>query len=595
MSESVAMPADLTLGTDTRTQKQRYLARLKFLEREAKDFFIDYPELADHFMPGHVRIQRGDKQRYSQPSSDVVNNIGVLAQRTTSSGMAAGLTSPARIWFALALPDLDLMRWGPTKSWLHAVAEAMFRLFARSNLYQVLPLIYAYLATFGTAAMVAEEDPVDGIRFYPWVTGSYFLANSARLTVDTGYRRLSMTAFQLVEEFGEEQVSVRVKNLVKSGNGDQLVDIIRVIEPNRTRDPSKVDYAGMPTSSCWFEVSSGENDKMLRKKGYRKNPLLAPRWDAVAEDAYGTGCGKQALPDSRMLQQYERRNGQAVDYLVEPALASSAQLQGSYPLPGEVVKTPFAGPQSQMGVIHTVQPAAITVLDARVQRLETRINELWFAHLWLMLSMEDQRQPITAREVVERHEEKLMQLGPVLVRLFNELLDPLIERTFDIMVRISMPFWARGERGPYFPPPPDELHGQQLRVEYISPLAQAQKLVGIAADERLAGFVGNIAAVKPDIVDKIDWDKMVEGYAERTSANPDIIIPQDKVDQARADRAQAQQQHQQITEQLPAAADAAKVLSETDVRGDSALNRLLYTQAGGAGVPAELPGAGRGG
>lgn len=599
MSESVVSLDTLTSAADQRTPKQRQLARLRTLERLARGFVLQWSEIAEHNLPGSVRVRdngRKDVAATAGQSLEVVNSIGVIACRTLASGMMSGLTSPARIWFALAIPDTDRMRFGPVKSWLHKVQEAMFRQFARSNLYQVLPLLYAHLGAFGVACALLEKDVQDLIRFYLWTPGTYFLANSGRLTVDTAYRRLSLTVAQLVQQFGQENCSRRVQQLWAQKQYDQDIEVIRAIEPNMERAHGKLDRSGAAVLSDWFEPGSGdERDKYLRRSFYRQSPILAPRWGAIGEDVYSRSPGFDALPDSRMVQQYERRNGQVVDYLAAPPVASSAQLQGAYPMPGEVLKVPFSGTQNAIQTIHQTQPAAITAIDTRVQRLENRINEIWFANLWLMLSQDDRNMRPTAREVAERHEEKLLQLGPTLVRVYNELLDPTIERTFALMVEASMPFWQRQEDGPFFPPPPEELAGQDLRVEYISPLALAQRLVGITSDERLAGFVGNIAAVKPDIIDKVDWDRMVEGYAERTSANPDVVVPQDKVEQIRGRRSQQQQQQQQVTEQIPAAAQAAKVLSETDIRGDSALNRLLYAQAGGAGVPPALPGAGRGG
>jgi hypothetical protein len=593
MSESLAYTGDFA-SADVRTPRQKYLARMRQLERAAQPFVCDYQELADHYWPGSVRLTQADKARTRYTGTDVVNSVGILARRTMQAGIASSLTSPARPWAALGLPDLDLMRWGPVKTWLHLVTESMFRVFARSNLYQVLPTMYAAEGVFGTAAMVIDDDPKDLVRFYQWTTGTYYLAANARQTIDTGFRRFQMSVANLIERFGVGAVSSRVKKLADQKNWDQLVDVVRVIEPNWQRDTNKIDAAGMAYTSTYFE-SGGNDDKLLEQRGLRDLALIAPRWEPLGEDEYGRGLGFQSLPDSRQLQFYGRRNGQATDGLVQPAVASSAALEGSYPLPGEIVKTQTTGPQSELRAVYAVPPAAIQVLDAKEARLERRLNELWFVDLWLALTRDENRPAnVTAREVAERHEEKLLQLGPVLVQQYNELLDPTIERTFNLQVRRSTPFWMRGETGPYFPPPPEEIHGMPLRVEYISPLAVAQKLVGIAADERLASTVGNIYAVYPQIVKKINWFKFVEGYAERVSANPDIIVPQDQVDAQLAAEAKAAQQQQQ-TEQLPAVAKSAQVLSQTDVGGDSALNRLLYAQAGGAGVPPVLPGAGRGG
>ena len=52
------------------------------------------------------------------------------------------------------------------------------------------------------------------------------------------------------------------------------------------------------------------------------------------------------------------------------------------------------------------------------------------------------------------------------------------------------------------PPPPRELQGQPLKVEYISVMAQAQKLVGTASMERVAAYAGNLSQFDQAVLDK---------------------------------------------------------------------------------------------
>ena len=177
---------------------------------------------------------------------------------------------------------------------------------------------------------------------------------------------------------------------------------------------------------------------------------------------------------------------------------------------------------------------------------------------------------MTAREVVERHEEKMLQLGPVMERLTDELLDPLIDRTFSVLLR-------NGD----LPPPPEELQGMELKVEYISILAQAQKLVGTSAVERLASFVGNLAGVRPEVLDKINFDEMVDQYGGMLGVPPQLIRPDEEVAKLRQARAQQAAQAQQA-EAAAASVQGARVLSETDTSSDNALTRILSNLGGGA-------------
>ena len=179
------------------------------------------------------------------------------------------------------------------------------------------------------------------------------------------------------------------------------------------------------------------------------------------------------------------------------------------------------------------------------------------------------RREITAREIDERHEEKLLALGPVLEQLNQDVLDPLIDITFNIMYRQGL-----------IPEPPEEIAGTQLKVEYISILAQAQKMVGLAGIERFAGFVGQVATYDPQVLDKVDRDQMIDEYGDITGVPPRIIVPDDKVAAIREGRAAVAKQQEQMAA-LASGAKTAKDLSGANLDNNNALTALLQqAQAG---------------
>ena len=71
---------------------------------------------------------------------------------------------------------------------------------------------------------------------------------------------------------------------------------------------------------------------------------------------------------------------------------------------------------------------------------------------------------MTATEVIQRNEEKMRILGPALSRLQSELLQPMILRVFNIMLRSKL-----------FPIAPEVLANQEIDIEYVSPMALAQR------------------------------------------------------------------------------------------------------------------------
>jgi hypothetical protein len=212
--------------------------------------------------------------------------------------------------------------------------------------------------------------------------------------------------------------------------------------------------------------------------------------------------------------------------------------------------------------VHEVNPRIIE-LEQKQEQIRSRVRRAFYEDLFLMLSTSDRRD-FTAREIEERHEEKLLALGPVLEQLNQDLLDPLVDVTFDIMLRQGL-----------VPTPPQEIQGMPLRVEYLSVMAQAQKLVGIAGIERFAGFAGQVAQMAPEILQKIDTDQIIETYADMTSIPP-AIIRSDEQTQALRAQAQKQAQAQQATEMLSSGSQAAKNLSQAKLDdGDNALARII--------------------
>jgi hypothetical protein len=210
-------------------------------------------------------------------------------------------------------------------------------------------------------------------------------------------------------------------------------------------------------------------------------------------------------------------------------------------------------------------------LTADIDKVEFRIQRAFYEDLFLMLARSDDRggaERPTAREVDERHEEKLLALGPVLERTNDELLDPLVDRVFDMM-----------EVAGLIPPPPDELDGVKLKVEYTSIMAQAQKLVGVVGQDRFVGSVLPLTQVAPEVVDKIDFFQIVDNYGDMLGVDPRTVRTSDEA-QARAQERAKVQQAAQDAQTAETLASAVQKAGTTPMGGDTALNRVL----GGTGA-----------
>lgn len=552
------------------------------LTQERASFDSHYKELGEYILPRRTRFTLTDNNKGDKRNSKIINSTATTASRVLGAGMHAGVTSPARPWFRTALSDPRLADRSAVKSHLHQVAQRMLFTMAKSNFYNGFAQIYRDLGVFATGVVWMDEDRKDVIRLYSLPVGEYVLFADHRNVVVGIIRKLNMNTRQLVSGFGLQRVSKAVKNAYDKGNYLQQFTVMHIVEPRMERDYRKVDHLNMPFRSCWLELAADPEKPFLSESGYRTFPVLAPRWSVTGNDVYGTDCpGMESLGDNKALQTLEKNKGQIVNKASNPPMKGSSSLrnQRATLLPGDMTYLDGQNPIFEPSL--KIDPQSVAVTGAEIMRHEARIKEAFMSDLWLMLAQSDRRE-ITAREVDERHEEKMLQLGPVLERLQDELLDPAIERIYDIM----------SHRG-LLPPPPRELVGQNVRVEYISILMQAQKLLSTSGVERLVTFVMNAGNARPEILDNINWDEAVKHYGDILGVKPDLLQSDDVVQQIRQQRQQAAAAKAQ-QEKLATEAKAAQQLGRADTSGKNVLTDLMAvgppaTQAAQAGMAPVMP------
>ena len=552
------------------TLKEQLQKQQAQLTNDRSSFDPHWRELSDFINPRGSRFLVTDVNRDDRRNTKIVDPTATLAARTLSSGMMSGITSPARPWFKLATPDPDMMDYGPVKLWLEVVQRRMNEVFNKSNIYQSLPLLYASLGNYSTGAMAVLEDDSDVIRTMMFPIGSYYMANSARGSVDTCFRKFSMTVRQLVMEFGLNNVSDSVKGMWDSGNYESWIEVIHAVYPNIDRDTAKLNSKNKPVKSVYYEVG-GDSDKLLRESGFDEFPIMAPRWEVNGEDVYGSSCpGMIALGQVKALQLEQKRKSQLIDKATNPPMVGPSSLRNQRVslLPGDITYIDQVTGQDGFKPAYLVNPNTADLL-ADIQDTRQIINSAYFVDLFMMLqNINTRSMPVEA--VIEMKEEKLLMLGPVLERLNDECLNPLIDRTFSIMARKNL-----------LPPPPDVLQGMPLRIEYISVVAQAQKSIGLSSLSSTVGFIGQLAQAKPEALDKLNVDQAIDAFAEMSGVSPTVIVPQEQVEQVREQRAQQQQQQQMVAMGM-AAAQGAKTLSEAQTADPSVLTAL----SNAAGAPA---------
>lgn len=549
--------------------KDRMHARWSVLKGERSSWDKEWTDLSQFILPRSGRFFIQDRNRGDRRNTKILDNSGTKALRTLAAGMMAGMTSPARPWFRLATPDQDLNESPAVKVWLAQVTKQMLDIFAKSNTYRALHMGYEELGVFGTMSSLMVPDFQSVIHHHPLTAGEYAIATNWRGDVTTLYREFQKTVGEMVVEFGYSKCSQTVRNLWDQHKYDSWVTIVHSIEPRpeSERIPGRMDGEHMPWKSCYFE-QEGDKENFLRKSGFKRYPGISARWSLAGGDIYGTGPATDAIGDVKQLQLEQLRKAQAIDYKTRPPLQIPMSMQNREvnTLPGGAtyidMNNPHAGVKSMWDVDLDLSHLLEDIRDVR-----DRVRGAFHADLFLMLSSSTGPQ-MTATEVAERHEEKLLMLGPVLERLHSEELGPLIDGTFEHMVQAGI-----------VPTPPEEMQGMELNVVFVSMLAQAQRAIATNSVDRYVSNLGAIAAFKPGVLDKFDEDKWADRYADMLGVDPEMVVADEKVAIIRQQRAQAAQAAQQAA-QAEQMAGAAQKLGTVQTPGGNAANDVMQAFSG---------------
>ena len=558
-------------GADLRRLKKRKAA----LYQERSSWDAQYKECSRFVLPRAGRFNLEDRNKGDKKLTHIYDSAAIRANRVLAAGMMAGMTSPARPWFRLATPDPKMMEIDAVRLWLDQVTKIMRMVFAKSNLYKTLHTMYEELGAFGTAAAFICKDFDTIVHSTALTCGEYAIAQNSKGVVDTLVREFQWTVGQVVKEFGIDRCSDAVKTAHAAGNLDAWIAITHFVLPREDRDLKKPNNKNKKWASIYYE-SNATDDKVLRESGYDMFQFITPRWTRSGGDVYGYGPAMEALGYSKSLQHKHLRKAQAIDYKSNPPLQmpSGYKTQEINTLPGGVS---YVDMSTASGGIKPAFEVSIDIseLTADIQDDRRQIDSTFYVDLFLMLA-NDTRSGVTAREIVERHEEKMLMLGPVLENLHNELAEPLIDFVFDAVTGATVDGGM-----PLIPPPPEELADMELKVDFISTLAQAQKQIGIGSIEKFVSFAGSLAQVKPDSLDKLDADQALDVYGDLLGVDPAIIVSDDKVAEIRGARAQKMAQQEQaaqmaqMAQPLDQMAGAMQKMGATTADDGTALNTLL--------------------
>jgi len=524
--------------------------RVSQLELERQSFISHWKELSVNISPRRGRFEQTDRNIGTKRHKAIINSRGTQALGTARAGMFAGVMSPTRPWFEIGVPDPELSNSTNVRIWSTQVEAIMLEIFNTSNLYSMAPVMLGELLLFGTGCMTHVDDDENVARFYTHTAGSYMVSQNDKFEVDTLVREFMMTAEQMIEEFGMENLSIEVERAIEQHELHSWFNVRHLIEPNKDYKPDNPLSKFKKFISVKYEPGNNDKSKLLSISGFDEFPAYVPRWALTGEDVYGTDSpGMITLGDVKGLQIQEKRKAQALDKMVSPPLVGPASIRNTTvaSIPGGLTLYDGDPTRTKLEPLYAVN-LALGELIQDMDRTERRINEAFFVDLFLAITDMEGIQPRNELEISERRAESLLQLGPVLESIQGDFLDNLISRTFNQMLRAGL-----------VPPAPPEIQGQPIKVRYISSLALAQRAVDTRPIQALASFTASLVGSGLSDGKKFNGDAAISKWAELTGAPAQLVVDDELIAEQRAQEAaiQKQQLQAELTTQLAQAAATA--------------------------------------
>ena len=533
----------------------------KHLDKQYNEHKAIHQEISQYIAVGRGRFvdQGYTPYRDVKKGYKLIDPAPARALSILGAGMHGGLSSPARPWVQLGLMDTEMTKFAPYRNWLDEAEKVLMAVFKASNLYTVLHGIYEELGAFGIGCLFVDEHPENVVQFSQFTIGDYRVAVSPDGMCHTMTREAKMHAFQVIEMFGEENCTHKTLKLART-NEFEFVNVMHVVEFNPDRDQDKIDYTNMPFRSVYFE--KGEDDKQLSFKGYQEMPVVAPRWSALSNESWGWGPGLWGLGLSKATQKMEKTSLKLTDLASEPPMGVPPSLKDRMLDLTPGAKNPIGiNEEKQLFPLIKVDLQGLNALDAKVERYEQKMQQLFYNDLFLLIIGAPAGR-MTATEVLERHEEKMLMLGPTIERQLHELLDPIVKRTFNICLRRGV-----------IPPPPPELSEAEYKIEYISLLAQAQKLTMSQSMHAYLGMAERVAQLDPFTIHKTDWNEYLDQFGDMVGLPAKVMNDTEEVEKMKAQAQEQQAKEQQMMEQQ-AAVQNVKDLGQASTESGTVLSEL---------------------
>jgi hypothetical protein len=550
-------------------------ARFEALKTLRANFVTLWGEIARYVLPRRLSGIMGTVAAPgNEEESRLFDTTAVRANVTMANGQLAWMSPSDSPWFEFQ-PPLNLKEDDEAKRWTAECTNRAREELAQSNFYTSVHEFYLDRSAFGTAALYLEDRDGD-LNFISVPIGTFVFTTNHKGTVDTFMREISFTPSQAQQMFGSNISAALLEKASKPATQDVPVKFLHAVFK---RDPAKLtpddpSPKNMPFASTYMELDATH---ICEDGGVQEMPFLVSRfmlWSSSTGSVYGSSPASAALADARQVNFLQKMMDALAEKMAFPPVLAPEELEGEID-PNAYGVTYFSKEMGAMMPKEWMTEGRYDIGLQRVQERQKAIENAFQVDLFQMFANIDKQ--MTAREVMERSSEKVVQFNPTFARLTSELFNPLLQRTFNIMLRrdkfgkVPDTMITPVDGGNVYIPAPI--------IRYASRLSLALKAAPSMGYHRTLERLSATAAIAPQVIDNFDWDRAERDMAMSDGTPPEFLIPMEKVAEIRQARAEQQAQQQQQEQAMMAADAAAKV---GGIPGDSPIGKEISKQMGGA-------------
>ena len=465
----------------------------------------------------------------------VYSDIGFMAADELANIMYSYVTPPSVPWFEFVASDRPLSEDRDAQNWLLDLRNLILFYLYRSDtgFPEALQEFYLDYVTLGTSCMYVDWYN-RRLRTITRPLDQNYLQTDAEGRVIGHFRLYGLTLEQAYYRF-PETLPEKYKMMARNGDGSAVSQQLRFLH---YIGPSDAQISGYDSTVILYDDKEPIRDTMARSR-YRTFPYICPRWKRVPGETYGRGQGIAALPSLRLCDSITKLIIQATQLGVRPPTQEPAD---SFMNPSDL--SPGKRNFFKKGTRSRIEPIEIsgdvTMGYQLLEQKKADIERMFFLDVARQFSLRGNSSPLKATEVIERRDEVLRLLGPVVARLTNEFLDPLISRIYSVLDEHNLITPAIG-------PAPSALSGVDVRPVFSSAAAMSMRRSETGDIRAWLEDVAITANIDPNSLVSVDGDAIIRKTRFLRNVDPDLTRTREQV-QAILSEQQQRQQLQQLTE-----------------------------------------------